>query len=666
MLISYNWIKQFINLSKKPQLIADKITLNLVEVESFIKKGNDFIFEIENKGITNRQDCFSQIGLARELAAYFNLSFNDPLKKSAIKLIFNKKMPFDLQIKEPQLCYRYSSIVLTNVKVKPSPKWLKEQIENCGVRSINNVVDITNYVMLEFGQPMHTFDYDKIEGAKIVIRRAKDKENITTLDGENRILNKNILVIADRKKPLGIAGIMGGTSSQITEKTKTIILESANFDKINNRQSEKYLKLRTDASTRFEKGLDINLTLPALYRTVKLLQKIAEAKPASKIVDKQYKKVKSWKIKTSIHWINKFLGINLRPSKIQDILKRLQLKSKVNKDQITVSIPTYRLDLKTPADIAEEVARIYGYDNIPFVPLSNSQPPEENREVILMKKTKQYFQAAGFSEVLNYPFLSNKMLKTFSFDPKRQVKLINPLTVDQTYFRPSLLPSLLKNTKDNLRYFNQLKLFEIAKIFISQGSKQPKEIINLAAIDIGKNSYLKLKGVCERLFVDFGIKVKFQPAKIQLNFWRQSLTADVVSKNEVLGKIGKINSLVINKMQLDQKNISLLELNFSKITELAKTLKLYHPFSTYPPIIEHLTFINQDNILVSNILEKTKKTHKLIKSVTVTDTYQDRIGLEIHYQSSKRSLSDKEIAKIRKKIVENLTKLGLTLHGELK
>jgi phenylalanyl-tRNA synthetase beta chain len=665
MLVSYHWLKKFSNIKQSPQQIADQITLNLVEVESIEKKGDDTILTIENKGITNRQDCFSQLGLAREVAAYFNLKVNDPLEKlSGLKFSQTKKIPFKVEINSPSLCYRYTSIVLTGVKVKPSPKWLKVGVENCGIRSINNVVDITNYVMLELGQPLHAFDYEKLEDKKIIVRKAKTNESIETLDGEKRKLNKNILVIADAKNPLGIAGIMGGAKSEITNKTKTIVLESANFNKINNRQSEKSLKLRTEASTRFEKGLDINLTLPALNRAVELLQKLAFAKVCSKTIDIQSKKVKPWKIKTSIPWINQFLGLNLNSSQIIKILKRLQLPAKEQNKTLTVVIPTFRPDLKRPADIAEEIARIYGYDNIPISPIySPIIPPKPNPVVNLRRKTKEFLKGAGFTEILTQPFLGKRILKIFNLNPENHLKIINPLTVDQEYLRRSLIPSLLPVTKKNLRFFNNLKLFEIDRIFIPQGKKQPKEIIKLSALTTGKQSYLNLKGALEALMEFLGIEIIFKPALENSSFWQQAYAAEIVANNKKsLGKIGKIKKTILSKLEINT-NVSLLEINFSKISKLAKLTKIYQPILKYPPIIEDLSFVINPKVYYSDLVQLIKEVSSIIQSIELIDSYKNSLAFRITYQNPQKNLTDEEVGEIRKKIIAKVIQKGL---GKLK
>lgn len=684
MLISYHWLKQFVGIKASPSKLAEKITLNLIEVDTITQKGEDTILEVENKGITNRADCFSQLGFAREAAAFFNVKLNDPLERLA-KLKFRPtcKLLLAVKVKEPKLCYRYSSIVLTNVKVGPSPKWLRVGVENCGVRSINNVVDVTNYVMLELGQPMHAFDYDLLSGKEIIVRLAKRGEKIITLDDQLRTLNPEILVIADAQAPIAIAGIVGGKKAEISHKTQTIVLESANFDKTNNRRSEKSLKLRTEASTRFEKGLDINLTLPALNRAVELLKKVAGAQVASQTIDKKYKNLEPWQVRVSPQWINKFLGLKLTTEEMIKILNRLQLKSKLKNGQLAVTIPTFRTDLTMPADIAEEIARIYGFDNIPITPLAMPLTlPEPNIMVQLRKKTKLFLKGTGFSEILNPPFLGKETLKLFFFNPKNHLRLINPLTVDQEYLRRSLLPRLIMAIKENLRFFNKLKFFEIGRIFIPQGEKQPKEIEKLAAVMIGPKSYLNLKGVAENLFDSLGIKINLEPLKENLSFWQAEQTAEIVSREgKKLGKIGKIKQPILEKLEIN-KNLSALEVNFGAIVKMAKLAKIYKPISRYPPIIEDLTFIIKPKTYVQNLIQLIKecsllhrlpgesrrpskarvaqprrkplKGVSLIQSVSLIDSYKNSRTFRITYQHPERNLTDIEVKKIREKIIKKV------------
>lgn len=660
MLISYNWIKDFIKLQHKPQEVADKITLNLVEVETLKKSSDDYIFEIENKGITNRPDCFSQLGLAREIAAYFDLPLFDPIPKLIQKhFLPQKKMNFKVEVKDQILCPRYTSIVLTNIKVKPSPIWLKNRLENSGIRSINNVVDITNFVMLELGQPLHAFDYDKLQGKKIIVRKARKGETIKTLDGVTQHLDDDILVIADSQKAVGIAGLMGGAESEISPSTKTIVLESANFEKFSNRLAEKKLKLRTEASTRFEKGIDINLTLPTLNRVIQLLIKLADAKIASTIVDIQSKKVIPWTISTSIIWINKFLGLSLSVKQITQILTRLGLSHKIDQNNLEITIPTYRSDLTMPADIAEEIARIYGYDNIPITPIkSDNLPPKTNQIFRLTQTTKLWLSQYGYSEILTTPFVEEKILNILKFDPKNHLKLINPLITDRAHLRLSLIPNLLEAAKNNLRFFKTLRIFEIDRIYVPNGQKQPTEKIMLGLVYFGKKAYLHLKGVLENLFNNWGIKPFFKPIEQHELFWQTAKSALIQDgQQRKLGIIGHLDPDILIKLNIDGE-LAVAEIDINQINTNAKSLKIFFPISEHPPIIEDLTFSLKPRVLIGDIMYYISQISKIIKNIELINTYQNNATFRITYQHPEKNLTNAEITTIRKAIINAVREKG--------
>jgi len=694
MLVSYHWLKKFIPIKANPTQVAEKITLNLVEVESITKRGEDSIFEIENKGITNRPDCFSHLGIARELAVYFNLPLKDPLiKLQEKKLGVEKKLPFKVKVSDTKLCPRYNTLVLTDIKVSPSPKWLRSAVENCGLRSINNVVDITNYVMLELGQPLHAFDYQKIEGKEIIVRRAKEDEEIITLDGIKRKLAKNILVIADAEKPIGIAGIIGGKNTEITKSTKTIVLESANFNRVNNRLASKFLKLRTEASTRFEKGQELNLTYPALMRAVELLKELAGAKTASKVFDLQFSKIQPWQVKVNHSWLNQFLGIKLTIKEIKSILEKLLLKTAVQEDFLFVTISTFRPDLTVEADIAEEVARIYGYDNIPItLPVGEMKPAKLNKEIFWKKQIKQWLANLGFTEVYTYPLIGQELIEKAGFKVEGRLKLLNPLTVEREYFRTTLIPSILEVIAKNQNFFKEIKVFEMGRIFLKRAKGKIEEKIMLVGALTGEKFY-QVKGVTEALLNEMGIEdFKFTQvgfkiydtivSKIfKLNLWHPGRTAAVMlqnspyknqdcpSKNNLykdnhsgkkgekigLGIVGEIHPSVLEKFGIDDR-VTVFELDFEEIIKQATTTRTYTAIPKYPPIVEDLAFLVPEKTLVGEIIKEIKKLNNLVIKVELLDRYQNTRTFRITYQHPKRTLTDREVKEIREKIINKISK----------
>ncbi|TFG35576.1 MAG: phenylalanine--tRNA ligase subunit beta, partial [Parcubacteria group bacterium] len=419
MKFSYNWLQSFFK--KKlpaPEKLADLIIDHAFEVEGITRSGKDYVLDIgvlSNRG----PDCFSHIGMAREIAAILNYNFSI----SAFKLTENKKIDakdlIKVIVENKGGCPRYTARVVTDAKVGESPKWIKEKLEACGLRPINNVVDVTNYVMLETGQPLHAFDQEKIEGKKIIVRFAEAGEKITTLDEETYKLNEDILVIADAKNPIAIAGIKGGKNPEIDQKTKTIILESANFDPQDVRKSSKMLNLRTDASLRFEHGLDQNLAEFAINRAAYLIQEITKGKVAGGLIDISVKRNLKKIIRLDLDYADALLGVKIPKKQAIDILKRLEFKIRAVKKTakiIDVEVPTFRLDVLLPEDLIEEIGRIYGYENIDSAfPMVSLCPPKRNLDIFWENLSKDILRGSGFTEVSNYSFISPKDADTLMF-----------------------------------------------------------------------------------------------------------------------------------------------------------------------------------------------------------------------------------------------------------
>lgn len=661
MLISYNWLKKFVKIEKSPGAVANKITLSLAEIESLEKKGQDHILEIENKGLTHRPDCFSHLGMAREVAAFFNLKLNDPLAKLAAKKFKpEKKLPLEIKIQAKDLCPRYCGIVLTDLQIGPSPNWLKTGLERLNIRSINNVVDITNFVMVELGQPLHAFDYDKVKDHQIIVRTAKKGETIITLDGVKRTLKEDSLLIADVQEPLAIASVMGGQKAEISPETKSIVIESANFEPKNSRITSKKLSLRTEASTRYEKNLDFTLTLPAINRAVELIQKTAGGKVASPLIDVQNKQFKPKTIKVSPQWLNGFIGLNLNDGEIISILERLAFKVKKQASQFSIEIPSWRQDVNLEADIAEEITRIYGYDKIPVsLPKEEARPPKTNPHLFWRKKIKLFLKGLGFTEVMTPPFVGTPLLESCGVANEEYLTLVNPLTVDQEFMRRSLVPSLLSITKTNLKYFNKFRIFEIDRVYLPQDKKKPQEIPYLTGLAV-REKFIEIKGVVEALLEEMGVKnFSFQPYKLEKTFYGRVFhpgrTAEVMVKNESLGVVGEINPSVLHRLGI-KKRIVAFDLDFEQLEKLSTTIKKYQPLFKYPAIVEDLSFVVPPQTLVGEIKEAVQKTSSLIRSVKYLDSYQDTRTFRITYQSDKKTLSDPEARKIRKKIVATVSR----------
>ena len=409
--LPYNWIKEYVKTNLSAEEFAKKVSLSGSSIErwNYNKKLDDYLLDVE---ITpNRPDTASILGTAREASAILNKEFL--YKEAKISQKIKKEMSLKLKVEDKTLCPRYQAIVIDNVKIKESPDWLKKRIEASGMNSINNVVDATNYVLLEYGQPTHVFDYDKIEGKIIIIRKAKNKEEITTLGGGKYKLAHSNLVIADAKNPIAIAGVKGGIKAEVTKKTKTIVIESANFEPYSIRKTARFLDLRTDASALFEKGLNIYSTNPALLRVAQLIQELAKGEVSSTVFDTLEKEVKLNKIKFNTKLIEKKLGVTISDNDIVEILEKLEFVCEKKPGYISVTVPYFRTeDVKEDYDLVEEVARIYGYHKIPSELPSGEIPTVKPLENLVWEdKIKDILVGVGFTETFSYSMISDKQLE---------------------------------------------------------------------------------------------------------------------------------------------------------------------------------------------------------------------------------------------------------------
>ncbi|MCK4525390.1 MAG: phenylalanine--tRNA ligase subunit beta, partial [Candidatus Andersenbacteria bacterium] len=498
---------------------------NNLKIGTPIKKAlnlNDAIFEIDI--LPNRaHDCLCHLGVAREIAAILGLS----IKYQVLSIKQNLKDSFlNIKIEDEKLCRRYSAIVVRNIEIKDSPAWLKNKLESCGVRPINNIVDITNYVMLAFGQPMHAFDADKLNG-KIVIRSAKKGEKILALDDEIYKLNKDELVIADEKNPIAIAGVMGGKDTAVDENTKNIIFESANFDCTNIRRTAKQLKLSSESSYRFEREIDPEITMPALNKAVEMAKDLAGGKIEEDIADIYPSPVQQKELEFKFERIKNLLGVEVVKKEVTRILKSLDFEVAVNNEIIKVKVPTYRIDIERANDIIEEIGRIYGYENIPEVaPEVEMRSVAGDKILSLEKDLRIISEGLGFCEIYNYSFVSEKDINNLGLKIEDHLELQNPLSEEHKFLRISVLPYLLKNVEKNLKYKDSFMLFEMGRIYLKSNNKLPNEKRIFAGIMVDKNIknslFYGLKGQVEILLSKLGIdKLIYQEIKSAEPFWHK-------------------------------------------------------------------------------------------------------------------------------------------------
>jgi len=678
MVFSYNWLQSFFKRKlPAPKKLAELLTSHFASVEEIKKKGNDFTLDIDIK--PNRAgDCFSHLGIAREIAAILNLNFQLPETKIKEDKKLKLKDFIRVEVVGRGTCQRYTAKVITGVKIGNSPEGIKARLKVCGLRPINNIVDIANYVMLETGQPLHAFDGEKLEGKKIIVRFAKEGEKITTLDGEKYNLDDDILVIADSQKPVAIAGIKGGKLPEIDNKTKVVILESANFNSQVIRRASRKLNLRTDASLRFEHGLDPNLTEFGISRAAYLIQKIAKGKVIKGSIDIYPKKTIAKRINLDLSYLKSLLGVEISRSRIMDILKKLEFKivhspkeslrlptGQAKFNILTVEVPTFRLDIFLQEDLIEEVGRIYGYEKIPVLfPVSALIPPKKNYEIFWEETTKNILKEAGFSEVYNYSFISEKDKNIFGNN--NLIELENPLSVDFKYLRASLIPNLLKNIQKNQKKAAKIKIFELGKIFRKNKEKLEEKRMLTATI-LGEEFY-QLKGVVDLLLNKIGISdvwydnYKPTPEESKLSLWHSKKCAEIKIGQEEVGFLGEMSDKISETLKLSQK-VVLFDLDFEKLAKLASEEHEFRPIPKYPSAVRDLAILVPPQVKVEevlNVIEITGGT--LVRDIDLFDIYEGEelpegkknLAFHLIYQAQDRTLSSKEIDQLHQKIIKTL------------
>jgi phenylalanyl-tRNA synthetase beta chain len=666
MLFSYNWLQSyFLKKLPKPKELAELLTMHSFEIEELKKVGNDWAFDIDI--LANRvADCCGHIGIAREIGAILNISprfaqsplFPNSPQSSQIKI----------EVKDKNACPRYTAAMVENIKVGESPKYTQERLKICGLRPINNIVDAVNYVMLETGQPLHVFDFAKIKNMentkhklgikKIIVRKAKVGERITSLDNVEYELDKDVLVIADSDDVLAIAGIKGGKKAEIDKNTKTIILEAANFEPSAIRKARQKLNLQTDASFRFEHNLDPNLTEPSINRVLDL---IGCRCPTSTIIDVYSKKVLPKRIKLDLDYMERLLGIRIPLKEIINILNSLGFQQFENgAGTIRVLVPTFRQDVSIQEDLIEEITRIYGYDKIlSILPNATLIPPEKNYENFWKNAIKNVLKETGFSEVYNYSFVSPKQASALSLSQSELIEVQNPVSKEQKYMRPSLIPNLLKNVEENLKNFDSVKIFEIGKVYTQNAKSGINERTMLSGAVTTKDSdegFYELKGIVDLLLNKLGI------SNIRHDNCEQKLKcAEIKIDSQKIGFLGEVDPSAGS----GQGKVIAFDLDFEKLITLCSEEHEYQVISQYPSAVRDLAILVPQTTKVVDVMNKINITGgKIIRDVDIFDIYagselpdgKKNFAFHIIYQAQDRTLSTKEIDTVHKKIMSALEK----------
>lgn len=634
---------------------------------------DDYIFDIAVTA--NRPDCQSILGIAREVAAVLGKKVKEPDYK--YKTVKGEDEKISVSILAPELCPRYIGHYVKNVKIAPSPQWLKKKLALCGLRSINNVVDITNFILLELGQPMHAFDLRSLTGREIVVRRAENGEKITTLDGNEFDLNSENLVICDGQKPCALAGIMGGLNSEIEDDTKEVFFESAKFARDSIRKTARSLGQHSDSSALFEKGVNEYTTEHAICRALNLICKLdcGTVTDVHTDVTTAYSRTNERNITVSVAKINALLGITVPTAEMVKILKSLNFKTTVNGDELNLVIPRYREDIDGYPDIAEEIIRLYGYDRIngtfmPSAAITNGGYSDAQKAE---NRLKDLLVAKGLYEISTYSFYSQKdldMLHIPTDAPERKtIKILNPISEDLSVMRTTLAPSMLSTAVRNLRRGNvEGKLFELAKIYIADKlplTSFPEERQILALGMWGKYGFFELKGVTENIAAMLNTKFDYEPS--EKPFLHPGITARILCEGEEIGYLGMLSPAIAEELVLDRA-VVLAEIDYEKMQSHAKPFK-YVPLSKFPEIIRDLALTCNRETTCAEIEKEIYSACKFVSDVRLFDVYTgEQVGtgkksmaFKIKFTPKDEALDDR-IDGFVKKILNNLKfKLNIEL-----
>ncbi|WP_252249292.1 phenylalanine--tRNA ligase subunit beta [Clostridium sp. VAP23] len=644
-----------------------------VEIKELLKLNKAILdFEITS----NRPDCLSIVGMARETAAALRTTYKMPNLEYKVSGNGNVESELNIEVKD-DLCLRYMARKVKNVKVKPSPGWMQERLLEAGIRPIDNIVDITNFVMLELGQPMHAYDAREISTNKIVVERAESGEKFTTLDEVERQLDDSMLCIKDDNKIVGLAGIMGGLNSEIKEDTTEVIFESANFDGTNIRVNSKKLNLRSEASGRFEKDIDPNLAKLAIDRACALICELGAGEVIEGTIDIYNKKKEPGKVIVDSNWVNKFLGTNLSKEEMKKCLDSVDLFTEIDGDNLNVTAPTFRIDIAIKEDIAEEIARIHGYDVIPatiFSVATSREPKYRNR--LLDDKVVMLATGSGLNQSISYSFVSPRVFDKINVpedsELRNVVKIKNPLGEDYSVMRTTTIPSMMECLGRNYSRNNDyVRLFEMAKIYIKNEdeTKIPTERNILTIGMYGDCDYLDLKGAVENIVEGLGIKNSKYERESENVSYHPGKTAKLVIGKNVVGTLGEVHLDVTENYGIDVPCF-IAELNLDALYESADMDRKYKALPKFPAVTRDIALLVEDSILVQEIEECIRKAGgNLVEKVQLFDIYKGKqipdgkksIAYAIAYRADK-TLTDKEVNKVHDKILRSLEyKLGATL-----
>ncbi len=637
---------------------------------------DDVVFEYEIT--SNRVDCYGVLGIAREAAATFQKKFCPPV----VEVKGNDENASDyikVTVEDPELCPRYCARVVKNVKIGPSPKWMQRCLASNGIRPINNLVDITNYVMEEFGQPMHAYDLDTIANREIIVRRAGKDEKFVTLDGQERTMDENVLMICDGEKAVGIAGIMGGENSMITDDVKTVLFEAACFDGTSIRLSSKRIGLRTDASGKFEKGLDPNNAQAAIDRACQLMEELGAGEVVGGMVDVCNETREPSRVKFEPEKINKLLGTNLTKEEMLGYLGRVELAYDEKTDEIVA--PTFRQDIHCNADVAEEVARFYGYDKIPMtLPTGEATTGKLPFKLRIQEVARDIAEYCGFSEGMSYSFESPKVFDKLCIpedsDLRKVITISNPLGEDYSIMRTSTLNGMLASLSTNYNRRNKdVRLYELGNIYLPKSlpiTELPDERTMFTLGMYGNGDFFDMKGVCEEFFEKIGMKKKvtYDPNS-EKPFLHPGRQANMIYEGKVVGYLGEVHPSVADNYSIGEKAY-IAVIDILDILEFAGFNHKYTGIAKYPAVTRDLSLVVPHAVLAGQIEEIfDQRGGNILESYQLFDIYEGAqiekgfksMAYSLVFRAHDKTLGENEISAAMKKIMNGLNGLGIELRS---
>lgn len=616
--------------------------------------GDDVVMDVEVT--SNRVDAMGMVGMAREASAILDRPF---IWKPASISKKNIKNTFTVSVRSKQLCPRYMAIKIDGVKVGPSPWWLKRRLMSAGLNSINNIVDITNFILLELAQPMHAFDASSVEKG-IEVRLARKGEKIRALDKKDYQLDDSMLVIADASKPIAIAGVMGGEETGVSLNTTSIILECATFDPVSIRRTARKLNLQSDSQLRYEKGLSTEATPDALARAVELILDLAGGKVSSSVIDVRAGKYKPATFAITSDEVNALIGVTLPQKQMADVLRRLGFKVAAKGKNIKATVPWWRdHDIEMARDLVEEIARVYGYSNIPAVVPVGLAPRPMEVELMWEDRLKEIAKGAGMIETYTYSFVSSELLERAGYDSKGMLHVQNPLTADLEIMRTTLLPSLLQVASENREREPIQRLFEISKVYYPRAGSLPDEELEMGALFTGmENAWKVAKGFVEHILSEAGINQVSWKRLAKDSFWHPGRTVQAYVKGELIATVGEVSPKISEQFKLESR-VALVDMPFKKLISFATASKHYAPLSPFPPAKRDLAILVDTRVEYDDVAREIEKIVDSGVNATVEwfDTYKGKnlptgkksLAMHLEFSSNEKTLESKDVDALMEK-----------------